>query len=83
MDSGFSDAAINIRLRQKKVSEFMYKLDEGEFVEEASTLNEAIHQLVIGQHQSLLVVRNDEITGLLRLTDIFSEVSNRVKACEL
>jgi len=75
--------AICSKAGQKKVSEFIYKLDEGEFVAEESTLNEAIHQLVIGHHQSLLVVRNDEITGLLRLTDIFSEVSNMVKACEL
>jgi hypothetical protein len=39
--------------------------------------------LVVGQLQSLLVMRKGEVTGILRLTDVFHEVLEKVKACEL
>ena len=39
---------------RKKVESFMYTPTEGEYVSEDATLNEAVHQLVIGHHQSLL-----------------------------
>ena len=29
---------------------------------------------VMGRHQSLLVTRDEEIVGILRLTDVFKEV---------
>lgn len=75
--------AICRKAGQIKVKDFMYSPGEGEYVEEDTSLNEAIHQLIIGHHQSLLVVREKEITGILRLTDVFSDVSNRVKACKV
>jgi len=74
--------AICRKAGQKKVKEFLVSPNEGEYVEEQTSLNEAIHQLVIGHHQSLLVMRGKEITGILRLTDVFSKVSNMLKACE-
>ncbi len=52
----------------------MYKLSQGEYVKEDSGLNEAVHQLIMGHHQSLLVSRGEEIVGVLRLTDIFMEI---------
>ena len=57
-----------------KVKEIMYTPSDGEFVAETATLNEAIHQLVLGHHQSLLVTRGEEIVGILRQTDVFKEV---------
>jgi len=66
---------------RRRVKEIMHSPGEGEYVEEEASLNEAIHQLVIGHHQSLLVLRGNEITGILRLTDVFNEVSVLVKAC--
>lgn len=57
-----------------KVKEIMYTLSDGEFVEETATLNEAIHQFVLGHHQSLLVTKDGEIVGILRQTDVFKEV---------
>ncbi len=64
-----------------KVKDFMYTPTEGEYIEEDATLNAGIHQLIIGHHQSLLVTKNKEIVGVLRVTDVFKEVSNRIKAC--
>ena len=59
----------------RKVKAFMYKLSEGEFVREDSSLDVAINQLIMGQHQSLLVTNQaDEIVGVLRLTDVFAAV---------
>jgi CBS domain-containing protein len=59
---------------QIKVKNIMYTPAEGEYVEEDASLDEGIHQLVIGHHQSLLVTRGSEVVGVLRLSDVFSEV---------
>lgn len=61
-----------------KVKNFMYTHTEGEYVEEDATLADAIHQLILGRHQSLIVMKNNEITGILRLADIFSEVCDLI-----
>lgn len=62
-----------------KVKEFMYTLSEGEYLEEEAPLKEAIHQFVMGHHQSLLVKRGKEIIGILRLTDVFKDVFQTMK----
>ena len=66
-----------------KVKDFMYTPTEGEFVEDNVTLDEAIHQLVMGHHQSLLVTRDREIVGVLRVTDVFKTICYWIKACEI
>jgi CBS domain-containing protein len=66
-----------------KVKEVMYTPTEGEYVREDATLDEAIHQLVMGKHQSLLVTSQKKIVGILRLTDVFMEVCELVKACQV
>lgn len=68
---------------EKSVTEFMYTPTEGEFVSEDATLDLAIHQLIIGRHQSLLVTREKEIVGVLRLTDVFAAVFHKMKECFL
>lgn len=64
---------------QKNVKDFMYTPEEGEYVEEDASLDQAIHQLVMGHHQSLLVTRNEKIVGVLRLTDVFAAVFHKMK----
>jgi CBS domain-containing protein len=59
----------------------MYTPGEGEYVSENASLGEAIHQLIMGHHQSLLVTRDDKIVGILRLTDVFAAVFHRMKEC--
>jgi len=59
---------------KQKVIDVMYKLTEGEYVKQDSGLNQAVHQLVMGHHQSLLVSEGEEIVGVLRLTDVFMEI---------
>ena len=66
---------------EKNVREFMYTPSEGEYVTENASLGEAIHQLIMGHHQSLLVTRGDKIVGILRLTDVFAAVFHKMKEC--
>ena len=70
--------AVNI-----KVKTFMYNPTEGEYIQEDAALGEAIHQLVLGHHQSLLVTKGKEIVGILRLTDVFMNVFEEMRACQL
>ena len=69
------------RAGEQNVKEFMYTPTEGEYVSEDASLDVAIHQLIIGRHQSLLVTRNEKIVGVLRLTDVFAAVYHNMKAC--
>ncbi len=68
---------------QIKVKDVMYTPTEGEYVSEEANLDEAIHQLVVGKHQSLLATRGEKIVGILRLTDVFMEICEIMKACQL
>lgn len=65
-----------------KVKSFMMTLKKEEQVEVDAPLEVAIHQLVLGQLQSLLVMENDSVVGLLRLTDVFESVAETIMACE-
>jgi predicted transcriptional regulator len=68
---------------QTKVKNIMYAPTDGEYVEESATLDEAVHQLLMGHHQSLLVTRSGQIVGVLRLFDVFTRVCEEMKACQL
>ncbi len=65
---------------QKNVGGVIKSPSEGEFIDADASLNTGIHQLIMGRHQSLLVTHEGEIIGILRLTDVFVEVGNRIKA---
>ena len=66
---------------QIKVKSFMVKPQESELIEPDAGLGEAIHQLVIGHHQSLLVAKDKKIVGILRLTDAFQVVADQILQC--
>jgi CBS domain-containing protein len=66
-----------------KVKDIMDAPTEGEFVDAESSLNEAIHMLVMGRHQSLLVLEKGSIVGILRLSDVFGEICRQIKACRV
>lgn len=68
---------------QTRVRDIMYAPTAGEFVDEEATLDEAIHMLVMGKHQSLLVTRREDIVGIMRLVDVFREVVEYMKACRI
>jgi len=67
----------------KKVEEFMQKPSPGEFVAENCSLDTAIHKLVAGRHQSLLVTRKEKIIGILRMTDVFAAVFHEIRVFDV
>ena len=66
---------------EQNVKKFMSTPTEGEFVSEDASLDVAVHQFILGHHQSLLVTHGDRIVGILRLTDVFASVFHTMKAC--
>lgn len=66
-----------------KVKQFMYTPAEGEYVEENASMDKTINKLIMGHHQSLLVTGDNEIVGILRLTDVFMEIAHVIKTCEI
>jgi len=76
-------SAICKKAQKIRVKEIMYAPEAGEFVDESATLDQAIHQLVMGKHQSLLVTSKGDIVGILRLVDVFKEVFEQIKACTI
>lgn len=68
---------------QIKVEDLMTAPGEGEYIDVDASLDTAIHQLVRGSHMSLLVTRDGDIVGILRLTDVFAAIFHTMKECEL
>jgi len=66
------------RVRDIKVKDIMYTPIEGEKIDLEASMGEALHAVVIGRHQSLLVTKDSNIVGILRLTDIFSLISKYI-----
>lgn len=68
-----------------KVKEVMYTPADHQRVSENDTLDTAMHQIVIGQHHSLLVTDNKgkQIVGILRATDVFNSLCKLLNQCEL
>lgn len=67
-----------------KVEEIMQAPLEEEYVLPDTSLALAIHQMVVGKHSlSLLVRRDQEIVGILRLSDVFAAIFHSMKECEL
>jgi len=65
---------------QKKVEEFMQSPTPGEFIADDAGLDTAIHLLTAGAHPPLLVVREEKIVGILRISDVFAAVFHEMMA---
>ena len=62
-----------VKAKKRKVKDIMHSPQEGEYVNEDVLIPEAIHQFILGHHQSLLVMnKQDKVIGILKLTDIFT-----------
>jgi len=67
---------------KRKVEEFMQTPSEGEYINEETALDTAIHQLITGYHLSLLVTREKKIVGVLRMSDVFAATFHVMKEVE-
>ena len=77
LPDSFEDTCI--KAKNINVAKIMYTPSEGEYVDENTSLREAIHQFIMGHHQSLLVTCEGDIVGVLRLTDLFKAVFQVMK----
>lgn len=68
---------------KEKVTRFMQRPTEGEYVDENASLDMALHQLTAGSNLSLLVTRGADIVGVLRLADVFAAVYHTMKESEM
>jgi len=57
-----------------KVKDCMHIPGNDEYVQQSDPLGLAIHQLIMGHHQSLLVTEGDCLVGMLTLTDVFEGI---------
>lgn len=59
------------RASQLPIEKVMYSPRASDYIDKDDTLGLAIHRLILGCHQSLLVRDEGRVIGILRLTDIF------------
>lgn len=64
------------------ITDIMHVFTEKEYIPLKATLAEAIHQMVVGHYRSLLVTSNGEVVGVLRLTDVYSEICLMIKTAK-
>jgi len=67
----------------RSVGELVRSPLEGEVIDQEAPLNRAIHQLVVGHFQSLLVTSKGDVVGVLRLVDVFHQITERLKLCRI
>ena len=68
------------KAKEIKARDLLQQLTQGEMIKEDAPLDLAVHQLVRDRLLSLLVVRNERVVGVLRLSDVFKAVLDMVKA---
>jgi hypothetical protein len=62
-----------------KVRQLVPSIAAGESVDDDASIDVALHQLIMGRFQSLFVKRNGNIVGILRLTDVYEEISKLLR----
>ena len=67
------------RAASLKLRDVVQAPSEGEYIDANASLGEAIHQLIVYPYHSLLVTSDEEVTGVLRLSDVFAEICDIIK----
>ncbi|BDQ33194.1 CBS domain-containing protein [Pseudodesulfovibrio portus] len=81
----WSDSLSNIcgKAVDVKVADAMHSPDASQYIEEDSDIEHGVHLYMIGTPQPLIVRNNGKVTGVLRMSDVFAEIVNRMNACVL
>lgn len=67
-----------------KIKDFLKFPVEGHQISEDSFLDEALHLFVVGRHDSLFVLENKKLVGLLVFADVYDHISQKITAeCQL
>jgi len=67
---------------KNKAKNIMHIPSKSEYIDESASIDEAVHQLVMGSHQSLLVLRDKKVVGVIRLADMIKNIFKIIKSCE-
>jgi CBS domain-containing protein len=70
-------ADLSTRAARLKARDVMHPVTES--VAEDATLAEGIHELVMHQSLSILVTRKGNVVGILRISDLFEELTKEMK----
>jgi CBS domain-containing protein len=75
---------VNIRQRARTIAakDLLREHAREEMIDENASLDQAVQQLVQGKLLSLLVTRNDNIVGVLRLSDVFTTIGAMLDATD-
>jgi CBS domain-containing protein len=68
------------RAAKLKVCDFIQAPSADEYIDENASLGEATHQMLVQPVLSLLVTSNDEVIGILRLSDVFTKICDIIRA---
>jgi len=67
-----------------KIADFLRKPGHSQIIEAGESLNMALHRFVLYRHDSLFVMEDGKLVGLLRFSDVYREISRRMKdVCRL
>jgi CBS domain-containing protein len=67
------------RAAKLKVCDFIQAPSADEYIDENTSLGEATHQMIVQPVLSLLVTSNDEVIGILRLSDVFTKICDIIR----
>ncbi len=66
-----------------KIENFIKPPVEGQTVGTEDKLSKCFHLFVMNRHDSLFVVEDDDIIGLLRFSDVYKKMSKTMKECAI
>ena len=67
------------RARHTRIKDVMRPVTES--IPADAPLREALHSIIVHQSLSLLVTRDGEVVGILRLSDLFAAVTQQIRGC--
>ena len=81
----WGDTLSNICSRGAGVSvmDAMHVPEESHYIDEDNDIEHGVHMYMVGTPQPLIVRNNGNVTGVLRMSDVFAEIVNRMNACVL
>ncbi|MFV0421935.1 CBS domain-containing protein [Oleidesulfovibrio sp.] len=74
-------AALCRKAGSYKIADVMHLPEAAELLDEDDTVEHALHRYILGVHQPLLVQRDGEVTGVLRLGDVFDYLKTKITEC--
>lgn len=64
-----------------RLKDFIKAPSEGQSVDADSSMAKCLHLFVVNRHDALFVFEDDEISGLMRFSDLYGKASDTMKEC--